>query len=102
MEDDLYPNDSSYFVSREPKDQNIARKKEKANVLEALPIIKEILERLTERIAFYENVRSIPDEVRLDPNAFLIMHNSNTLIAENLSNEKEYLEALLEEHASNR
>lgn len=94
-EDSLYPNDSSYFLPREPSDQIIERKKEKAQTLESLNELKSIANRLQERIDFYEKNSSIPDDVRTDPQQFLILHNTYTLVAENLKSEKEFIDGLI-------
>jgi len=102
MEDDLYPNDSSYFIPREPADQIIERKKEKAQTLESINELKAIVNRLDERIQFYEKNSSIPDDVRTDPQQFLILHNTYTLVAENLKSEKEYIEGLITSYLKSR
>jgi hypothetical protein len=49
--DDMYPNDSSYFLPREPAEQSISRKREKAHTLESLAVLKDILSHLEKRIA---------------------------------------------------
>lgn len=100
--DDLLPNDGSYFMASEPEEQTIERQKEKAETLEAYHQIQLLIERIQERITFYESVSSIPDKVRTDPREFLIMHNTHTLMARTLTNEKEYIESLLEQYAPPR
>lgn len=102
QEDDVMPNDGTYFVPREPEQQLIERSKEKAKTLEALPILKDLLERLEERVAFYGSVDSIPSEVKTDPQQFLIVHNANELVRDNLRAEIEYITGLLEDHAKGR
>lgn len=102
MDDDLYPNDGTYFLPREPKDQAIGRKKETAGTLEALPILQDLIRRLDERIAYYEKNSSVPEEVRTDPLQFLIVQNSYTLAAKTLISEKEYIEGLIDANAPNR
>jgi hypothetical protein len=98
-EDNVYPNDSSqYFMPREPAEQIIERKKEKAQTLEALNEFRAIVNRLEERIRFYESVANIPDEIRTKPDEFLIMHNTHTLMVRTLTSEKEYIEGLLNAH----
>lgn len=100
--DDLMPNDGTYFGLREPQEQATARQKEKANTLEALPILKDLLRRLDQRIAFYGSVDSIPEEVKTKPEEFLVVHNANQMTRDNLRSEKEYIQGLLEEHAKGR
>lgn len=102
--DDLYPNDGANLggVPKEPPEQDVERKKEKAQTLEALPILKAIVERLEERIAFYQSVDSIPASVKSEPVKFMNMHNSNELTRDNLKNEKEYIQSLIDQHAKNK
>lgn len=102
MDDDLYPNDSSYWLPAEPREQRVARKKEQAKTLEAINILREVVLRLDQRIDYYASVDAIPDEVKLDPTAFMNMHNTNQMVRNCLRNEKEYIESLIETHAPNR
>ena len=97
-EDNLYPNDSSYFLPREPQDQTIARKKERAQTLEAMDVLQDHIERIEERIAFYEKNSSIPDEVRANPKEFLIMSNAHMLTVRLLNSERDYLKGLIDDH----
>lgn len=97
--DDMYPNDGTYFDPfSEPLDQKIERKKERAQTLEAMNILKQHIERLDERIDFYEKNSSIPDEVRAEPEKFLIMSNSHMLAAKNLTSERDYLQGLIDSY----
>ncbi len=101
MDDDLYPNDSSYFGLNEPAEQSIGRKKEKAKVLEGLAILKIIIAHLDKRIKFYASVDAMPNDVKTDPIKFMNMHNANQMTRDNLKSEKEYIESLLDTHAPN-
>lgn len=94
MDDDVYPNDS-YYIPREPKEQRLERKRESAKVLEMLDFLKEHIERLDKRIKFYESVHSIPNEVKADPEAFLIMHNANEQTALSLKSERDWLASFI-------
>ena len=96
QEDDVMPNEGAYFS--QPREQIKERRKERANTLEGLEILKQLLERYNQRIEFYEKTTSIPDDVRLDPAKFLILHNTHSLTAKTLIAEKEYIEGLIEEH----
>lgn len=102
MDDDLYPSDGEYFLPREPKDQKIARSKERAKTLEAAAILEDVVIRLTDRIAFYEANSSIPEDVRDDPQKFLIMSNSHLLAARTLTSEREYIQSLIDAHIPSR
>lgn len=101
--DDLLVNDGTYFggVPIEPPDQVVARKKERAKTLEALPMLKDIIKQLEEDIAFYGSVDSIPKGVKDDPKKFLIVYNANEIIRNVLQSKKEWVEGLLDTHASN-
>jgi len=101
MEDDLLPNESSYYLPREPRNQRINRAKEHANTLESVGVLKTLLERWDKKIAFYESVWSIPNEVKLIPEELTRVLNINLMIAENLKVEKEFIESLIETQAPN-
>lgn len=98
--DDLYPNDSSNFDPfREPIDQVVARKKERAQTLESASILRDIIAQLEYDIAFYGSVDSIPAEVRVKPKQFLIVYNANLLTRDVLRIKKEWIESLIEASA---
>lgn len=99
--DDIAPNDGA-LIPREPKEQEVDRKKERAETLQALPVLIEIVKHLTEQVEFYESVDSIPPEVKTDPEKFLIVHNANELTRNNLRAELEWVEELLSQHAKNK
>jgi len=98
-EENLVPNTGNYFNGTEPTKQKVARTKEKANTLQALPVLKDLLKRLDERIQFYGSIEAMPDEVKTSPTKFMNWHNANELTRANLIAEKEYIESLLETHA---
>lgn len=99
--DDVYPSDGTYISGskKEPPEQDVERKKEKARTLESLPLLKEIIQRLEERIEFYGSVDAMPKELKTSPTKFMNMHNTNELVRENLKMEKEYLQDLIDTHA---
>lgn len=98
-EDNLMPNDGTYMggVPAEPRNQVSSRRKERAETLQALPILKAHIERLNERIAFYEKTTSIPEEMRADKDKFMAVSNAYALTAENLISERDYLQGLVED-----
>lgn len=104
MDDDLMPNDGTFLggVPREPLDQILGRKREKAQTLEGLNELKGIVNRLQEQIEFYERNSSIPDDVRTKPKQFLVMHNSFSEVAKILRGEKEYIEDLISSYIKDR
>ena len=97
--DNVMPNTGDCFGLREPVEQEIERKKEKAHTLEELSVLKSLVTHFEDRIKFYDSVSSIPNAVKADPKQFLIMHNANELTKKCLVSEKEYLESLLDTHA---
>lgn len=99
MEDDIYPNNGSYFLPREPKDQIIARQKEKAKTLEALPIIENVIKHFNDRIEFRNKIDSINVQVNDDPALHQKMMHVNELLKQELEVEKALLEELLRLHA---
>lgn len=102
MEDDDVTNNNSYFLPREPQDQIIARKKEKASTLEAIGVLTDMLDRMNKRIAFYDSVSAMPDELKTDPTKFMNMHNANQMTRDNLINERDWISDLLDTHNKTR
>lgn len=100
--DDVMPNDGSYFMPREPEEQVIARKKESAQTLESVAVLKDMISRLDDRIDFYGSVDSIPPAVKADPKRFLITFNANQLTRDCLRSERDWIQDLLDTHAKNR
>lgn len=94
-EDDMMPNDGTYFFPREPKDQVLSRKKEKAQTLEGLTVIQDLLKRWSEKIAYYESIRAIPEEVKLNETQFMHTVAGHAVVLEILETEKEYIEELI-------
>ena len=100
--DDLYPNDSSYYNFSEPVEQTVARKKKKAQTLEALHILKELLGRLDKQVSFLGSVDAMPDQLKTDPTNFLNMHNAHQIARDILRAEKEYIEGLISDYHGKR
>lgn len=102
QEDDVYPNDGTYFMPREPEDQDIARKQEKAKTLQGLSVLKEVVARLEARIEFFHSLDAIPAQEKTNPERFMTRHNANEMARNSLIEEKEFIEGLLDVHAPNR
>lgn len=98
-EDNLAPNDGTWFGIGEPTEQIIARKKERALTLEALPVLKDLVKRLKARIEFYNSMDSIDDDIKLDVKKFMVVYNANKLTRDNLQVELARIEGLIEDHA---
>ena len=99
--DDVLPNDGTYFALREPEEQVIARKKEKAKTLEALAVIKQVIQHFEERIADRDKLSSITVDLEKDPALHQKICAVNELLKLALNEEKDMLEDLLEVHAPN-
>lgn len=97
-EDNLYPLNGAAFAPTEPIEQQQERDAEKGKLLEALPLVEDIINHFKDRVDFYGSVDSIPDEVKTKPDEFLIIHNANQLVRDNLVVEIEWLEGLLAEY----
>lgn len=93
-DDDVYINDGTYFLPREPKEQKIDRTRERAQTTEQRKILEELINRWEERIEFYESVHAIPDEVKLNPELFMKVVTVNKEIVDILLAEKQYIESL--------
>ncbi len=101
--EDLYPNDSTFLpgVPSEPKEQSIARKKEKAKTLEALPVIQDVIKHFEERISDRNKLDAITVSIDKDPLLFQKVFETNRLLIATLEEEKSLLEDLLDTHAKN-
>lgn len=102
--DDLYPNDSTFLggVPLEPHEQTVARKKEKAQTLQVLPVLKDVVKKLEEKIEFFGSVDAMPASLKTKPTKFMNQHNANELTRNNLREIKEWIEDLLDAHAKNK
>lgn len=101
--DDVAPNSGEFWNPlREPADQSVSRKKEKAATLEALTVLQSVVDRLEIDVAFYGSVDSIPSEVKANPEQFLIMHNANEMTRNALKKKKDYIQGLMDTHAPGR
>lgn len=99
MEDEnLYPNDSTYFVPREPKEQVVARKREKAKTLEAKTEIERVIAHFDERIKYRDSLDSINISATTTPELHLRACVLNDMLKMALLEEKRLLEELLEIH----
>ena len=98
IEDNLYPLNGAAFVPTEPVEQIEERNAEKGKLLEALPLVEDIIERFKEREAFYGSVDSIPAAVKTKPEEFLIIINGNELARKAFRAEIDWLEGLLAEY----
>lgn len=104
MEDDnLMPNDgSSFWMAQEPKEQVVARNKEKAQTLEAVNELEKVIQHFQERIEYRDSLSSINVSITEDPALHQKVCAVNDLLKLALIEEKQLLEELLEVHNRNR
>lgn len=90
--DNVYPLTGQAF---RPGVKSIVEKNKRSEeqIIEQLPLLKEVLAHLDKQIAFYDSVNSVPDEVLLKPDEFMHLIAANKLTAKNLRAEKGYIES---------
>jgi glycerophosphoryl diester phosphodiesterase len=97
-ESNLYPNDGQYFTLPSPVDQKKEKDQEENEVIGTIPVLKDIVKRLEERIEFYSSVKSIPDEVKVKPEEFMHTVAAYDLLVTNLTQERTYIDSLIEDY----
>lgn len=98
MSDNLYPNDGQYFPLSEPQDQKDEKEAEQNDVLSLIPTLKNFVERMEEKIAFYKSVDAVDEEQLLNPDEFMHVIAANKLVAQCLTAEMEYFKGLMDEY----
>lgn len=96
--DNMYPTNGEYFLPREPKEQILDRKAEASKVKPAIKLSEDIIDRWTDRIAFYDTIDSIAVDLRTDETKFMRAWLLNREIKAILESEKEWLEDLVEQY----
>lgn len=102
MDDDIMPNDGTYFLPREPKEREIARKSEKSKVLQDLKMVEELLVHLEQRINFRNSIDSIGVDITDNPALHQKMMHVNQLVKQELEAERGWIKDLIDTHARNR
>lgn len=99
--DDVYPNDGAFLggVPLEPLDQVVARKKERAQAMEAASVIENIIQHFAERIDYRSNLDAIKPDLAKDPALHQKVCEVNAMLKLALIEEKGLLEELLSMHA---
>lgn len=99
-DDDLMPSEGTFFggVPREPVDQVIDRKRERAETLQSEVEIKRVVEHLEERIQERDRISTIGVDITEDPELHHKRCLVNAMIAKELIKEKQLLEGLLQTH----
>lgn len=96
--DEMGNTESNYFGLGESADQIKARQEEKSEVLKSLELIDQIIERLEARITFYDTNKSIEVDVSTKPEEHLRAVLLAKGMSENLAQEKEWIQALRDNH----
>ena len=92
MDDNLYPNQGAAFSPLSvPVDQRRANDEEINETFQAVPLLKEIVERLDRQIAFYNSLDAVPSESLTNPEEFMHIVAANKLTIENLDIERSYI-----------
>ena len=103
MDDDLMPNDGTYFNPfQEPTEQKIERSKEKAKALEVKNAIENVIAHFEERINYRDTIEALNVNLEEDPALHQKKCEVNEMLKLALIEEKGLLEDLLSTHSKNR
>jgi hypothetical protein len=95
VEDDLMPNSGDYFSIREPEEQVLERKAERAKLLADLPLVKKAITHFEKRISDRDSIESIKVDLQTSPEMYQKVCETNRLVKQALIEEKELLEELV-------
>lgn len=93
--DNIYPNNGQDFSSSLRQGLKKKDPKNEDEILQQVPVIKQVVRRLDEKIAFYSSVDAIPAELHTKPEEFMHAFAANRLTVENLKAERMYIAARL-------
>lgn len=102
QEDNLYPTSTEYFVPQAPKDQDEDAREQKAEVESSKAVLQDIVNYLTDRVAFYSSVDSIPEELHTDPVQFMHAVAANKLTKQNLAKELDEIRRIIRDHTPDK
>ena len=91
-----YPLSGQYFTPTVPAAQQEAKEQAREEALKQVPLLQKVLKRLDQKIAFYDSVNSIPDEVKTKPEEFMHLVTANKLTRDNLMQERSYIQAQID------
>lgn len=95
-EDNVSPNDSTYWRPKEPNQQVSSRKKEKGEVLAAQKEIKKVVMHFEDRIRYRDSIEALKVDAREDPALHQKKCEVNDMLRLALEEEKRLLEELLD------
>lgn len=94
MENDILPAGySGQLFAKEPTQQVTETSQKRTDTLAQLPLLKEVLEHIDARIAFYDSVNSVPEEVHTKPEEFMHVIAANKLTRDNLLAERGFIQS---------
>lgn len=97
MEDNILPNEGEFFgVPQEPVSRQRGRDSEKAKVMAEKPLLEDAIKRFEARIKHYESIYSVPEDDIANPERFMRRIEANKLHVQDLTDEKEFLQSLLD------
>jgi hypothetical protein len=98
MDDDLMPNDGTFYHLTEPEEQKQEESEERAKAIQGMALLEELIERLNTRITFYDSLNSIAPDVKDTPEQHLRACIAGQMTKQNLIQEKEYMEGLRDKY----
>lgn len=100
QEDNVHRKSTDFFLAGEPDEQREERQAEERVVLNSLPVIKEVIERLEADITFYSTNEGVSDDVLTNPAEFMHTVAGNKKAVASLKREVTILKSLVGEHTS--
>lgn len=101
--DNLLINDGEAFSpSAEPSKQVIEREEEITRTLAGIPRLQDEIQRLDEKIAFYQTIDAIDDAVMGDPVLFMNTVAANKIVVQILDGERTEILAKIEDVVNHR
>lgn len=99
--DDVMPNDGTFFggVPREPLEQVISRKKEKAQTLEVKAELERIIQHFEDRVKATDSIQhamAVAEEYEVSKETALIVMD---MVCKQLEDERRMIEELLDIHS---
>lgn len=99
MDDNLMPNEGAYYQIREPEDQVLERKHEKAKTLESKKELEKVIKHLDERIAATDSIKQAEGLAKAKEISIQLALHVLSLVNNQLQTERQFLTDLLEVHS---
>lgn len=95
MDDDIYPNDGTYYQPAEPEEQVRARQQSHNKALAAKPMLKDLIDVFDQDIAQLARVDAIHVDPTTQPEEFLKAWYAAQEVVQYAKDKKAFLESLL-------